>query len=746
MKQLLMSSVATAVLLSGATAHAADPAHVASQSETTPAKKDPEADRTGIEEVIVTAQRTETSLQRTPVSVQAYSAEELTRRGVSDIASLVQNDSSVNLNLSTGQPIIAVRGVSSQNATEVGDPAVSVATDGIFTNRPYGIFASIYDVARVEILRGPQGTLFGRNATGGTINVITARPTDGNEAMLTGEVGSYSLVGAEGYVNFGVAKGVNGRISFNLRNRNGYRDLTPNKTRGDDEDLKSIRAQLAFESGALEGWILGQYSHLGGGGAVRETLPFIFRNGVSGEPVHELHPNISDGRTFPAYVPYVRDMRHWELRGGLTYTFADDISISYLGGYDRINYLRQQAISPFFAGFGNGPLPVPRVYDSREKPETINQEIRIASAPNARFSWQAGAYYFRENSSVFVDIVFNPNSNARRLGTQFQYPSITSTSKALFAQASYGLTEELRLTVGGRYTWDNKERIGTFILHPAQTGAPNIIRIDQPASSKSNKPTWTVGLDYQATPDNLLYAKVSTGYKVGGFNNAVSVYGPETVTSYEIGSKNSFFDRHLQLNVSAFRMDYADQQVTQFVAGVQSSGSLTVNAGRSRIWGAELNLIAQDDAFGRVAISGNFTDAKYKEFMASAGWNSSINLNLAGNTLPLAPRWSFTGEYMLPIELSSGATVTPRISGKYQSDQWFAATNYNSQKNPAYGLVDLGLDYETSDGNVLVQLWVKNLFDKTVFSDATEFYLYNNYQYSYQPPRTYGIRARVKIR
>ncbi|WP_374139419.1 hypothetical protein [Sphingomonas sp.] len=90
--------------------------------------------------------------------------------------------------------------------------------------------------------------------------------------------------------------------------------------------------------------------------------------------------------------------------------------------------------------------------------------------------------------------------------------------------------------------------------------------------------------------------------------------------------------------------------------------------------------------------------------------------------------------------------MTPRISGKYQSDQWFAATNYNSQKNPAYGLVDLGLDYETSDGNVLVQLWVKNLFDKTVFSDATEFYLYNNYQYSYQPPRTYGIRARVKIR
>ena len=744
MKKLFLSSVATTALMFATSAQAADeqPSQVEPQ-----ANQDAGATRSGgIEEIIVTAQRNETSLQRTSVSVQAYTAEELTRKGVSDIASLVQNDSSVNLNLSTGQPIIAVRGVSSQNATEVGDPAVSVATDGIFTNRPYGVFASIYDIQRVEILRGPQGTLFGRNATGGTINVITSRPSSINEASVTGEVGNYSLVAVDGFANFVVAKNVNARISFNMRNRNGFRDLSPIKTRGDDDDVKSIRAQLAFESGALEGWILGQYSHLGGGGAVRETLPFVFKNGVSGEPVHELPANISDGKTFPAYVPYVRDMRHWELRGGLTYTLPNDISISYLGGYDKINYLRQQAISPYFLGFGNGPLPIPRVYDSREKPETINQELRISSAPGARFAWQAGAYYFKESSSVFVDIVFNPNSNTRRLGTQFQYPSITSTSKALFAQASYGITDSLRFTAGGRYTWDEKVRVGTFVLHPAQTGAPNIIRIAQPAASESSKPTWTVGLDYQVTPDNLLYAKVSTGYKVGGFNNAVSIYGPETVTSYEIGSKNSFLDRHLQLNVSAFRMDYDDQQVTQFVAGVQSSGSLTVNAGRSRIWGAELNLVAQDDTFGRLSISGNYTHARYKEFLTSAGWNAAINLDLSGNRLPLAPAWSFTGEYLKQFDLSNGATLTPRIAAKYQSDQWFAATNYNSQKNPAYTLVDLGLDYEPAGRDVLVQLYVKNLFDKTVFSDATEFYLYNNYQYSYQPPRTYGVRVRVNFR
>eukprot|EP00456_Euglypha_rotunda_P039878 TRINITY_DN3073_c0_g1_i21.p1 TRINITY_DN3073_c0_g1~~TRINITY_DN3073_c0_g1_i21.p1 ORF type:complete len:373 (+),score=81.14 TRINITY_DN3073_c0_g1_i21:1240-2358(+) len=318
-----------------------------------------EAPQDGIQDIVVTAQRTASSIQRTPISMQAYSGAELQQRGVSDIASLARADSSININLSTGQPIIAIRGVSSQNATEVGDPAVSVATDGVFTNRPYGTFGGLYDVERVEILRGPQGTLFGRNSTGGTINVITARPTDTNEARFTIEGGNYNLIGGDGFGNFAIADGLNGRVSFNVRSRKGYRDNGTAFSRGDDEDLKSVRFQLGFDpSDALSGWILAQYTEQGGQGNVAEVIPFVYKNGESGEPVHAYPASISDGKSFPLYAPYRRDLKHFEFRGGLTYRFENGMSVNYLGGYDKINYLRQQNINPFFGGAAsNGPIP-----------------------------------------------------------------------------------------------------------------------------------------------------------------------------------------------------------------------------------------------------------------------------------------------------------------------------------------------------------------------------------------------------
>lgn len=737
MKALFFASAASGVMLLVAGSAAA-------QAVATPTNAKADAGDT-VAEVVVTAQRVSTSLQRTPISVQTYSGAELAARGVTDIGSLARTDASVNINLSTGMPIISIRGVSSQNATEVGDPAVSVATDGVFTNRPYGTFGALYDTERVEILRGPQGTLFGRNSTGGTINIITARPSDSKEAQFTGEVGNYNLFAAEGYANVPLSATLSARLSFDVRDHKGYRDNAPAK-RGDDEDTKSGRLQLAWKpTDQFNAWVLGEYTKQGGVGSVAEIIPFTFLNGVSGEPVHAVAPTISDGHTFPILAPYVRDLSHWELRGGATYTLDNGISLNYLGGYDKIRYLRQQAINPDFGGFGNGPLPVPFIYRNLERPTTINQEIRIASPTSDRLSWQAGAYYFQESSSVFASTIFNPGSNIEAKGIDFNYPTIKSSSKAVYGQASFAITDNLKLTAGGRFTWDKKSRDGTFLIYPPQTGLPFTITIPQPASASSHKPTWTVGLDYQATSRNLIYGKVSTGYKVGGFNDATSVYGPEEVTSYEIGSKNTFLDGHLQLNLSGFRMDYKNQQVTQFVSGATSSGSMTVNAGRSRIWGAELNLVAQSLALGRLTVSGNYTHARYLDFISSAGWDGTLNLDLAGNRLPLSPTWSFSANYEHPFDVAGG-TLTPRVGVKYQTRQYFSPNNYPSQSQGGYALVDLGLDYAPQSEDWILQLYVKNLANKTVFADASEFYTFNNYSYSYQPPRTFGARLTVKFR
>lgn len=698
--------------------------------------QDTAAESDGVQDIVVTAQRVTSSIQKTPISIQAYSGEDLQKRGVTDVGALARTDSSVNINLSTGQPIIAVRGVASQNATEVGDPAVSVAADGVFNNRPSGMFAGLYDIERIEILRGPQGTLFGRNSTGGTLNIITARANNANEAGFTAEVGNYDLFGVQGFGNVVLADGLYGRVSYNFRSRKGFRDNGPALKRGDDEEMKSVRFQLAFEpSDSVKGWILGQYTKIGGLGPVSEIIPFAYPATGGSEPLHTVPANISDGKTFPIYADYQRDVQQWDVRGGLTFTLPGGESINYLGGYSSIRHTRQQAINPF--NFGS--TPVPFIYRNIEKPDTINQELRIASAPEARLRWQAGVYYFKEDSSVLAFTQRNPGSTVATKLIQFDYPKIKSSSTAVFAQASYDLTEALTFTAGGRYTWDKKERDGTFSLLFLGVVIP------QPAATKADKPTWSAGFDYQVTDRDLLYAKVSTGYKVGGFNNAQSDYGPETVTSYEIGSKNSFLDNHLQLNLTAFRMDYNDQQVSQFVTGAASTGSITVNAGRSRIWGAELNLIAQSEALGRFNLSGNYTHARYKEFLASAGWNTSINLNLAGNRLPLSPDWSFAAQYERPVELNGGATITPSLGLKYQSEQFFAATNYPVQRQGAYAYLDAGLQFEPASKAWSVQAYVRNLTDKTVFADATEFYTFNNYTFTYQPPRTYGVRFSARF-
>lgn len=702
----------------------------------------PDADtpQDGVQDIVVTAQRTSSSLQKTPVSIQAYSGDELAKRGVASIADLARTDSSVNINLSTGQPIIAIRGVSSQNATEVGDPAVSVAVDGIFTNRPYGTFAGLYDIERVEILRGPQGTLFGRNSTGGTINVITARATDANEARMTGEVGNYGLYAADGFGNFMVTNDLYARLSFSARTREGYRDNDPMVRDGDDEDMQSVRFQLTYEpSYSFSSWILAQFTTMGGAGNVSENLPFEYADGADAEPIHQVPDTIGNGKSWPLYARQARDLKQYEVRGGFSYTLPNEISINYLGGYNSIDYTRQQNINPY--AFTEEPVPF--IYRNREQPETINQELRLASDPNARLTWQAGAYFFQEKSSVSAFTQLFPDSDAATKTVEFDYPHIKSTSKALYAQATYAATDQLKLTGGVRYTWDKKSRDGNFILYPAATGLPFVITIPQPASTKSGEPTYTLGVDYQVTPDSMLYAKFSTGYKVGGFNDAVSDYGPEAVDSYEIGTKNTFFDRHLQLNLSAFRMDYSDQQVTQFIVG--NAGSSTVNAGSSRIYGAEFNTVLQGTEFGRLSASANYTHARYREFLTSAGWDTSVNLDLSGNRLPLSPTWSLSSEYEFPLYLASDATITPRVAVKYQSKQYFAATNYADQMQEGYAFFDADLTYTSPSGKFTAQAYVKNLTNKTVFSDANEFYTFNNYTFSYQPPRTYGVRLSVSL-
>lgn len=714
----------------------ASTAHAQVASAPTPAGAAP---ATTVEEVIVTAEKRETSLQRTPVSVQVYSGQQLAERGVATIEALAHIDTSLNIQVTSGQPAFAIRGVSSSDTSESGDPAVSIGRDGVFLNRSYGLFAAFYDLERIEVLRGPQGTLFGRNSTGGTINIITAKPKlgdfGGGGAV---EVGNYDAVNASGYLNVPISDTLALRASFASRYHEGYRNLSDRDLHGDDEDSHSARLQLRYDpTSHLSLWVAGEYTKLGGVGPADENHPFVYPAGGGAEPVHQFPATLStDGKTYDAHGVPFQDATIKDLKWSATYSdLLGDLTLSYLGGYNKIDYNRG-----FLLNFARNPGSSTIVL--REQPDTLNQEVRLSSSNGGRFVWQIGAYYFREDNAAFTHLEFDYRSSAQTRGFLFDDPSVLAKSKAAFGQASFKITDTLKITGGARYTSDNKTREGSVTFFPSFTGAPFNISVPQTGSASSSKLTWLVGLDYQVTPANLLYAKISTGYKAGGYNTASS-YGPEAVTSYELGSKNRFFDGRLQLNLAAFMMNYTNQQVKQFLPTDPAGGGV-VNAGASRIYGIEANLVSVSD-LGRFELSANYLHARFRRFVTVKGWDNSSNIDLSGNVLPLSPTFTAALSYEKEIPVAQAGYLTPRANLTYKSKQYFTAFNFVNMAQARYASVDLGLDFTSETRKWTVGLFARNLTDHRIFTQADELYSLGFYTYSYAPPRTYGARISVNF-
>lgn len=709
-------------------------------AQTAPA---PAQDSSTIEEVVVTAERVEGNVQTTPISIAVYSGETLEARGVANIRALSVIDTSINFSTSGGQNVISIRGVTSTNATETGEPAVSVSMDGVFNNRGYSLGATMYDIARVEVLRGPQGTLFGRNTTGGMLNIITQRPGNDFAGRITADFGNYGAKNFDGFLNVPVSDTVKMRTSFSSRYRDGFRKNTPFDQRADDEVNSSGRVQLAWEPSArLRTWLSLSATHEGGIGGSSESIPFRYAPGTplnaTGQPTTPgtppLHtmPPLSDGVHYTIFSSADQKIDTRDAKWSLAYDLTDAVTLSYLGGYNTIDFMKQ--LPTFFRGN-------PSLFTRREKPDTWNNEVRIASH-SGPLTWQAGAFAYSEKSGLFTDFIRNAGSATATELYQFDSPLVKATSKALFAQANYNITEALKITGGVRHTWDEKTRRGVFRIRPAYTGAPVTVTQTQDGDAKSDKTTWLVGLDYQVTARNLIYGKVSTGYKSGGFTGA-SQYKPETMVSYEVGTKNRFFDNSLQLNLAAYLMNYEDQQVNQYLAvGGGPVQAVTTNAGESEIYGLEANVISTSE-LGRFELSANLLHARYKTFVLGAGWSSppavTVLLDLEGNRLPVSPDFSVSLQWEKSFGVLGGS-LTPRAAVKHQTKVYYAPNNYEDQKQGAFETVDVSATWEPAAGNWSVQAYANNLFDIDRIGYADENYNFGVYNVGYGPPRTYGVR------
>lgn len=678
-------------------------------------------------EIVVTAEHRRENAQTTPIALSVYGGDILRKTGTANLYELSAMAPDLGFTQTEGKPIITIRGISSRDTTEVGDPAITVSTDGFYLNRPYSLSATLYDLDRVEVLRGPQGTLSGRNSVGGAINVVTAKPTDKFEGFGSIAYGNFNDLEAQGAINIPVNEKVQVRASFYSESHDGYRDNGA-VGRADDADVKSGRLSVAFQpTERLHGVITAEYTHQNSLGDAMQNIAFIYDD--TGALVHDKPAGLNSSSFTLKTKPYLRSSEG-QVRGQLAYDF-DTFTVTLLGGYDTTSW--HHAVDQSTVNDNSS------IYQFQENqyPETVNAELRFTSRNASRFQWQLGGFFFQEKSHLV-------SADASPVATGGFYDSFgfvyhtTARSKAVYGQASYALTDKIKVTGGVRYTSDYKSEAGYY-------GAlsDNIVYANQTGDASFSKTTFHAEVEDKITPTNFVYAKFDTGYKAGGFNFGGSAYKPESIKSWEIGSKNRFLDSKMQFNISAYYSKYTNQQVSNYAYIADNQPvQLTQNAGASEIYGVESDLIYDIPAFARINLTANYLHARYTEFTSVADPSdpaASGNVDLAGNTPPQSPTWSLGGGLERTFAIGKSA-LTARIQTKFQTASNFSFYNFNDTRQGAYTMSDAYLTYKPGSGNWSVTAYVKNLENSTVLSDAEESQYAVAYVYEYYPPRTYGLR------
>ncbi|MBS0492062.1 TonB-dependent receptor [Phenylobacterium sp.] len=687
-----------------------------------------------VEEVVVTAQKREGTVQATPLAVSAISGDVLQQQNVVDAGDLTGKVPNLNIGQAGNEVIISIRGVSSAGVVPQRDPSVAFHLDGVYLPRPSGANSVFYDLERVEVLRGPQGTLWGRNATAGSLNIITRKPVM-NTGQAAGEllVGNYGRFTAQGMYNFPILDDtLAARAAFIVNRRDGYQEnVTPNMPDLADAQEEAGRVHLLFTPGErLRLLLSADYYHAGGAG----TGSVLLGNG----PVSYIASGRSDPYRAETNTPGHINNKIWGVTAEATYS---------LDALDIVSVTAYRADDQNVTSDSDGTATGTQTTYYYNKNKTFSQELRLASSGEGALKYILGAFYIKETND---DNLFQYTNLARTAGVILQRPERFAESWAVFGQADYDITDSLTVFAGVRYSEDRKGNpVG--LTRPIGTNV-NTFRPDAGSWAKT---TWRVGADWEITPDNMVYGSVSTGYKAGGFSSNRN-FGPETLTAYEVGSKNYFFDRRLLANLSAFYYDYKDLQVVSVAPDENGVvRALTTNAGVSTVWGIEFEGRARITEALSIDGSFGYLDAKFDRYVGAIDPLYGTVQDLSGNTLPRAPRWNGNIGVAYAIPLASGQ-LTARISTRYQSKVYFTEFNnipivtggatifpYRIASQDDYTATDISLRYD-DDRGWYAEAFADNLEDEAVLVSVSTDSA-RNFFGSYAAPRTFGVKAGFKF-
>ena len=747
----------------------------------------------GLQDIVVTASRRSVNLQKESRDISVIGSEQLSRQGITDAISIQKLTPGLTIAQNGSQLQISVRGVGDRTISSETDPAVSLNMDGVFFPRSYEAGNFFFDLDRIEVLKGPQGTLYGRNASAGAVNLITAKPKFDTSGFFEGELGNYNLKRVTGAVNTSFGDTVALRISGQWIDRDGY--LTDGLN---DDKEHAVRAQLLIAPTDDTSLLFSAgYSHRGGKGgggvltrgsltrgAIDSTTPFPPSTGLTSLTAPALPSNRWSGPTDPATIAYfsVNDPNSaFVLTNDGSKAFTDLNVYTLAATFEHKFDWATVTIIPSFVGsnldeinFAGFPVPTQETTSSNQ----FAVEARLAAPEGSRVKWVVGSFASLEDLSDYrqSDIPASFLGPNRSFDSVVVIPKLDDRTWAVFGEANASITDSFRLIAGARYTWEHKTTagyVGTVGIpfpqpseFPLKPGDP-----DYPTTGPSvdgqltdTAVNYRAGAEYDITPRNMVYATVSTGFKAGGFIAYLAgqnTYKPEKLQSFEAGSKNRFFDNRLQLNAEAFYWKYKNKQET-FLAFFDGYGNIldTANAGRVTMYGADVSLVGEITHNDVLTAEVEYLHSKYDRFEYQFVGDPDITINCpqtsvggvtttncSGYSLIRAPKWSGHVDYTHTQPLGDGMGRLILNGQMRFSSGYFFANNFTSMvRSRSYQTFDASLTWESPNKQFAVTGFLNNITNKAVYDGGVASLSYTNAGGGQiEAPRTFGGRLRVNF-
>ena len=729
-------------------------------------------------DIIVTAQRRSERLQDVPIAITALSAEDLARAHVQNAGRLQFVTPGFTWGSQGSDSFPSIRGVRTSLVSAQNDPVIGFYIDGIYQSRTQQQSIPLFDVGRVEVLRGPQGTLYGRNTFGGNISIVSAEPVDQLGAGLNAEYGNYHEVRTEGFVNIPLAPDLDIRFSGVYMRHDGYvQSSTTPSVRINDDDENAERVSLKWHPGSQLDVQLhaghwqrddagaGSYGYKVAGTLINPTTGY---QSINGQPF-AVNPSVHNGTTIingvDIGVPvtpgaYTNDWNYQPfehiLENYVSGTVAYDLgpaTIKSITGYTFFRAHRsadndQSSVifSAPAAGFGSG------IQEPNTKAKTFTEELQLSSASTTPFQWIVGAYYLHDSvDETYQQKITAPGSTV----TGFRADaSLRTTAYAGYAQASYFVVpDQLRVIGGIRYSHESKK----FAFADYADAAPNTYNFITPYSQTSGDPsfnstTFRAGLEYTPDRKTTFYGTVSTGFESGGVNDTggsatiPNSYAPQKVTAYELGAKNKFLDGKVQTEVSVFYNKFSNLQINVYTPQVSYFGS----AGKADSKGAEVSVRTLPYAGFHVDASVAYLDAKYTSYISRNNFyglsngQDPVSVDLSGKRIPQSPKIRTTLAVYDDFDLGSSGKLTPYVSWLHSSS--YFTTDYNTvlDQQKSYDMVDVALRFTPAGDRFFIEGFGNNVGNVPVLLSGVVGRS-QRIQVSYGAPATYGVRAGVKF-